>query len=1035
MEIMHSKLVKLQTVLMLLALLFTVLLPSPVHAVDDAPAAQAVQTGAISDPNTTGIWYRTQGFNTSTVGRIWADKTVATDKIEFQNGPLAEKKESIDKPDDGSDFLIALSTMSSVLSSSTTTTNALDIVLVLDASGSMDDPMGNGDSAKRINALKQAINGFDSHGEHTDGVLDMIAAQNEKLASDKKIRVAIVKYAGKETDRPGNDTYKDDGFTYNYTQIMRDLTECSSGRNLSNLKSTVNSITPAGATRSDYAMNKASEVITNANRNSKKVVIFFTDGKPSSFSNFDSGVANRAVSTAKGLKDNGTKIYTVGIFSGADADTVPAYDQRLGWNLSAENLFMNAVSSNYPSANAYNSLGTRAEDAGYYKAASNSTELKDAFDAIINSTLQEPPLAPTEIKGDNPAKTGYVTFNDTLGDYMEVKNFNAIVFADQIFRASDDSPTIKRSNQGNKTTTTYTFTNEITGGNVAYPNRANLADVIITVTHYNNDYQHGDDVKVDIPITMLPLRNYQLTTVDDVTQMAISPTYPISVFYSVGLKDNVREVLSGNVTDDTTDLAASLSNYMSEKKMTSAVDFYANAYSGAHSITATDPDVTIGDATASFTPATSNNYYYYTKDTPIYMDKACTQPVKEFHFDTEYYYKVDYYEIDGKNADALAGKSVPATEGSNVVQIKVASGSDVLDTNKIFLNKSDNCYYIAAGTKKGSLPQAVDEQLGPKEKNLTETASRRIDFGWDSNYTTGMLYLGNNGKLTLDAVGDLKITKKVNASDASYTPDTDNLGFSIQVTLTGKGADGKYTYLVGGETKEFKSGDIITLQKDQTAEIKGLPAGCSYTVAEVSPPAGYTPSYTNGSGTIEACKTKDVTVTNTYTPAPYENKPGNADYLFQAVKQLDGRPWAESDAFTIVLMPAKGSPAPASTEHVVDKATDNGTPFDFGTITFDKPGTYTYTIYEKAPAQRLPGIDYDTSSYTVTVVVKDNGHGQLELDKENSKIELNPNSDGNVAEMPENRIPLFLNIFDAKDEVVNFKAAKNYVDNFGSEIL
>lgn len=184
MEIMHSKFVRLQTALLMLALLFTVLVPVPAYATGGAEGT--ANSVAISDPDTFNAWEYTQGYNNSTTGRIWADKTVEENEITF-SGDL-EKQDPIAVPKDkGADFLVALSALSSYASTTTTDTQPLDIVMVLDASGSMDDPMGKNDSTKRITALKNAVYAF----------IENAAQKNAQITdTDKKIRLSIVKFAG-----------------------------------------------------------------------------------------------------------------------------------------------------------------------------------------------------------------------------------------------------------------------------------------------------------------------------------------------------------------------------------------------------------------------------------------------------------------------------------------------------------------------------------------------------------------------------------------------------------------------------------------------------------------------------------------------------------------------------------------------------------------------------------------------------------------------------------------------------------------------
>lgn len=220
-------------------------------------------------------------------------------------------------------------------------------------------------SASRISALKSAVNRF----------IDTIAKDN----SDSNI--AIVKFAGKTTDDVGDETYKDGIYTYNYTQIVKELTPVKTGA--SDLKTAVNKLSAAGATSADYGLEKAKKVFdkTSASDGRQRVVIMFTDGQPNHHKNFDSTVANDAISNANTLKSAayGAKVYTIGIFSGASIGTsLPEYN-----NAGRTNRYMHLVSSNYPNAT---DLSTPGKDGavtnGYYKVAANADELSKAFTDI-----------------------------------------------------------------------------------------------------------------------------------------------------------------------------------------------------------------------------------------------------------------------------------------------------------------------------------------------------------------------------------------------------------------------------------------------------------------------------------------------------------------------------------------------------------------------------------------------------------------------------------------------------------------------------
>ena len=234
METMHSKFVRLQTALLMLALLFTVLVPVPTYAAGSAEGT--ANSVAISDPDTFNAWEYTQGYNNSTTGRIWGDKTVEENKITF-SGDLTGQAPIAVPTDKGADFLVALSALSSYASTTTTDTQPLDIVMVLDASGSMNDPMGNNDGTTRIRALRTAVNNF----------IDKAAEKNAQITdADKKIRLSIVKFSGDKKTTTGNETYRKNGYTYNYSQIMQEFTVCEES-GADTLKSTVNAIRPNGA--------------------------------------------------------------------------------------------------------------------------------------------------------------------------------------------------------------------------------------------------------------------------------------------------------------------------------------------------------------------------------------------------------------------------------------------------------------------------------------------------------------------------------------------------------------------------------------------------------------------------------------------------------------------------------------------------------------------------------------------------------------------------------------------------------------------
>ena len=342
-----------------------------------------------ADLSTGTDWSSKLSDDTSNVGRIWTDKSVSTGNVTLTN---TEGEDPITvNMTDNSDFLVSLSAMSSASSlTGTGASTPLDIVLVLDVSGSMDDRMytktydvnrnsgqtyyvwvdgdyeevsyfyngwyyGSGrdrvnvtpktdendtqntqfyirSNETKLSALKSAVNRF----------IGTTATANAEISNDAdKHQIFIVKLAGRTTDRIGNSTYQDGRFTYNYTQIVQDLTVVNENTSQS-MQNTVNRFEAAGATSADYAMEHASTVLSgnNVRENEQKVVILFTDDEPNHGSGFDGSVAADTVNEAYDLKEEGTLIYTIGVFGGADpSDTTEDFNQ-----------YMHGVSGNYRDA-------------------------------------------------------------------------------------------------------------------------------------------------------------------------------------------------------------------------------------------------------------------------------------------------------------------------------------------------------------------------------------------------------------------------------------------------------------------------------------------------------------------------------------------------------------------------------------------------------------------------------------------------------------------------------------------------------------
>lgn len=322
------------------------------------------------------------------IARANRAQSVAQNETGSQLG-APEKHKRIKKNDNGS-YTVNVDVKGAVNSTTVTTTQPIDFTLVLDVSGSMDDPMSKTDRTRRLDALKEAVKAF----------LDEAANTNTEAGSEL-VHVGLVKFAGNEKDKIGDDMYRSGGYTYNYSQIVSNLTADMNG-----LKNKVSKLKAAGATRADNGFNLAAKMMGSARTDAKKVVIFFTDGSPTSSSGFEGKVANKAVEAAKELKDGGATVYSIGIFASANPSSLS----------SNENQFMHAVSSNFPKATKYNQRGEGNIEAGYYKSATNASELNAIFD---------------EIEKSETTTSAYtkVTMEDTLSGYVELADSNYKVVA------------------------------------------------------------------------------------------------------------------------------------------------------------------------------------------------------------------------------------------------------------------------------------------------------------------------------------------------------------------------------------------------------------------------------------------------------------------------------------------------------------------------------------------------------------------------------------------------------------------------------
>ena len=280
-------------------------------------------------------------FNRKTVMRAAANEAVQapdhTKSITYNNGGK---------------YTLNLNVVGKDTRESHETTEKIEVVLVLDTSGSMNYCMDgsqrrcNKSNPKRLTALKEAATSF----------IDATETTNDTIQDkDSKVRIAIAQF----------------GQT---SGVVSSLTSDTAA-----LKSSVNRLSANGATPADKGMTAAQTALRQARPGAKKIVIFFADGVPTTQNAFSTRVANNAVTTALAMKSAGTLIYSIGIFEGAN----PEQQSFDNWENDQANQFMHAVSSNYPNATAYNKTnwGTGG-NLGYYKATNSADNLTKIFDDI-----------------------------------------------------------------------------------------------------------------------------------------------------------------------------------------------------------------------------------------------------------------------------------------------------------------------------------------------------------------------------------------------------------------------------------------------------------------------------------------------------------------------------------------------------------------------------------------------------------------------------------------------------------------------------
>ncbi|MBE6733529.1 MAG: VWA domain-containing protein [Ruminococcaceae bacterium] len=1064
----------------------------------------------ISDLDTALRYSESLGDNASTeyAGRIWTDKSVYTDDVTFATYGGGSSTIKLNENQNGEDFLIAYSALATSESVSGSTQAPVDVVLIIDISGSMSNNNSNMDNGKsRIYNTVQATNN----------------AIDELMALNPYTRVAVVAFSSNaqvllpldrytkttdwvEIEQPGPNTWEQQEIPYftlnRETGSNNNATLYTNAINSSNtLVEKTTSV--EGGTNIQMGLYEGMQVLaeedeTTADINGETVqrvpsVILLSDGSPTYSSNTSSwwapsdnnndgpgdapyaGNGMKAILVASYMKDAidrnygvadtsfATTVYTIGmgITGLEDTEKNLAYmtlDPGTYWNdTSITNNMKTTIKdywSRYTSNNNTGTLNINVGDSngffnydknyalthpntgydvdstnGYdyvddYYDADNASAVISVFDEIVANIAISAPQVPTEIKGVDHKTDGYITYTDPLGDYMEVKDIKAIIYAGQTFTAKSTATS------GN--TTTYTFTGEV--HSPVYGDQE-IRDIIITVTETNGK----QTLVVKIPASVIPLRvnEVMLNADGSVKTHTNNGAMPTRVIYSVGLQSKVTKVAdNGTVYIDKT--ALSTDYLAANTNDDGTINFYSNKYTNMHEINGS----TVGDTMVEFEPSHSNGFYYILDDMPIYKDADLTQQVSAVEGlddSTVYYYKQEYY-----HGNSVETHAVERT-GTQLHKL----GIEIAEIDGFLYRKAGsprlNRILKFEGTKTYNNTKTAEDFYAP-EFHLADGSTNAYDGKF-------IVHLGNNGLLTAAAGGDLQISKSVNAGVGLIAPDKT---FEFAINLDGDDVnDGEYTYVITDKNgNEVGTGTVsknnpkVNLKDGQTATIFSLPPDTEYTVTETAV-NGFTTQSEGAIGTIAAGQTSVASFTNTYnvTPVQYNELEGTK------ILNRPGNEWTEKDVFTFFISPYNNAPLPigydADAGVVVDGpdvAGGNTATFDFGTIEFTAPGVYRYTIVEKEPEndEYLPGISYSRALYRVVVTVVDNGDGTLSVTDDiqrlhdddanqlftydNGQIVMNSGEEG------QDEIK-FINTYSATAVTRVPVALKDYTDNSGQNSL
>lgn len=960
------------------------------------PAGTAFAAEKSSDGNTTGSYKENLGDNSSTryAGRVWTDKTVYTEDATFTGdvGNVTVKNDS--------DFLVAYSALATTQNITGKSSVPVDVVFVIDNSNSMDAELNN--QQTRLEATVAAVNTsiaavMDSHPDSRVAVVVYGSSAHTLLPLGHYDPMPSGNYISVSGNFSGdNSSYTDFHAVPNHTlnmegsergtnihmgvdagmDILKGATDIGEGASkhvpalilLSDGAATYagsgNWWDPSGSQGIGSEASVTFSLETAMHAQYQKQLVnnhygveadadtacqIYTIGMGiEQLSGSQRNIARLALNPGTYITENNDEANAMenawnSYLRGQDPTMRYPSDTFLGWITYSDYTFHHPGSGD---------ISTIAYNDGYY-SAENAEDVTNVFDDITSEIVSASAQAPTQIEGGDPLRSGYLTYTDPIGEYMEVKDIKSIIYGGEQFTQKSSST------DGN--TTTYTFE----GATIESPvyGELDVSSIEISVTKDDNG---NETLTVKIPAAAIPLR---VNTVDIDENGAVTNTnnnaYPARILYTVEVRDGVDLDTLQGVSDDY------ISSHLTEDGQ--KVNFYSNKYSGN-----TQNNKTVGDAKVTFTAAETNPFFYVQEDTPLYrspdIDKPAYYTVN--NDDTLYYFQITYYE---GNSEKTEWVSRPGSsfwyDGTTDATLKV------LDDGQVAIKQG--------APRLGYL----DDFAQTKTDNSTGTAEQVFHPVYDGNgqFT---VYLGNNGLLQTDAPKSLTVEKEVTTSNSLTAPDAD---FTFEVTVASKAETAGDAILTGSDGQTTKTEltfdadgkATFTLKDGQSMEILNIGEGVEYTVKEINLPAGFTSNQADNTKTGTVSDTDEnniVTFTNTYNVTSVTT--GDLGINLGGTKSITGRDFQADDEFVFTIEAAQATPnAPLPKDDIdgdgnaatatVEPTSGSEVTFEFGNITFDKPGEYRYVIRENTG--ELPGVDYDGATYRVNIIVRDNGDGTMSL--------------------------------------------------------